>query len=209
MTKYTDLFDEVLPEVPGVPQDLAANAIRNTVIEFCQGSWCWRYIMDPAPVLAGLNTYELDPPPGAEVAQVLLVSVDGKEIHPIGQSDLVARLPLWATERGEVKYFLTDDPAQVILAPVPVRKIAGGLVVTAALQPTRASTTFPTWIWSRYFDALADGAKARLLAMPKKPWTSPELFTLYRGRFDAAMGGAKAESQRGLTRAPQRTTSYH
>ena len=209
MTKYTDVLDEVMPEVPGAPVDLTTNAIRNTIIEFCQGSWCWRYIIDPAPVLAGLNTYELDPPPGAEVAQALIVSVEGKPLDPKGQADLVALRPDWATRRDTPKWYLTDDPSQLILAPVPDRKIPGGLVVTVALQPVRTSTSFPNWIWSRYFDALSAGAKARLMAMPKKPWTSPELYALYRGRFESAMAGAKVESQQSLSRAPMRTTSYH
>lgn len=209
MTKYTDVFDEVLPEVPGASPELAVNEIRNAIIEFCQGSWCWRYTMDPAPVLAGLNGYELDPPPGAEVAQALIVSVEGKPLDPKGQGDLVALCPDWATRRDTPKWYLTDDPAQLTLAPVPDRKIPGGLVVTVALQPTRASTSFPTWIWSRYFRALSAGAKAELMAMPKKPWTSPELYSLYRGRFEAAMASAKVESQQSLSRAPMRTTSYH
>lgn len=208
-TKYTDLFDEVLPEVPGAGQDLAVNAIRNTIIEFCQGSWCWRYFMDPAPILAGLNTYDLDPLIGAEVAQVLLVKVDGKTIDPISEADLSAKRPRWQTERDTPRNYLTDDPSQIILAPVPDRKIPGGLVVTLALQPTRTSTMFPTWIWSRYFDALAGGAKARLMKMPKKPWTSPELYSLYRGQFEAAMAGAKVEALRSLSRAPLRTVSQH
>lgn len=208
-TKYTDLFNEVLPELPGVGQDLAANAIRNAIIEFCFGSWCWRYFMDPMPVLANLNTYELDPPPGAEVAQTLLVKVDGKELEPTNEDDLTALFPRWQTETGTPRRYLTDDPSQIILAPVPDTKIPNGLVVTVALQPTRTSTTFPTWIWSRYFDALAAGAKARLMAMPGKPWTSPQLFQLYRGQFEAAMAGAKVESLKSLSRGPLRTTSYH
>ncbi|CAG2132522.1 phage adaptor protein [Cupriavidus numazuensis] len=208
-TKYTDLFNEVLPELPGVGQDLAANAIRNTIIEFCHGSWAWRYFMDPMPVLANLNTYELDPPPGAEVVQALVVKVDGKELPPSNETDVTARYPRWQTEAGTPKCYLTDDPSQIILAPVPDTKIPGGLVVTVALQPTRTSTTFPTWIWSRYFDGLAAGAKARLMAMPGKPWTSPQLFQLYRGQFEAAMAGAKVESLKSLSRGALRTTSYH
>jgi hypothetical protein len=208
-TKYTDLFNEVLPELPGVGEALATNAIRNSIIEFCQGSWCWRYFMDPLPVLAGLNTCELDPPPGAEVTQALVVKVDGEPLTPKSESDLTAILPRWQTERGTPKFFLTDDPAQLILAPVPDTKIMGGLVVTVALQPTRGSTSFPTWIWSRYFDGLAAGAKARLMAMPGKPWSSPQLYALYRDRFEKAMASAKVESQKSLSRGPMRTTSYH
>lgn len=208
-TKLTDLFNEVLPELPGVGEALATNAIRNAIIEFCQGSWCWRYFMDPMPVLANLNTYELDLPPGAEVAQVLVLKVDGKPLVPKGEEDLTALLPRWQTETGTPKYYLTDDPSQVILAPVPNTRIPGGLVLTVALQPTRTSTGFPTWIWSRYFDGLAAGAKARLMAMPGKPWTSPQLYQLYRARFEAAMASAKVESQKSLSRGPMRTKSYH
>ncbi|NSX14950.1 hypothetical protein HTY52_12780 [Cupriavidus taiwanensis] len=208
-TKYTDLFNEVLPELPGVSEALATNAIRNTIIEFCRGSWCWRYFMDPLPVLAGLSACELDPPPGAEVTQVLVAKVDGKEILPKSETDLTALMPRWQTETGTPKYYLTDDPMQIILAPVPDTKIMGGLVVTVALQPTRGSTGFPTWIWSRYFDALASGAKARLMAMPGKPWTNLQQAVLYRAQFELTVAAAKVESQNSLSRGPMRTASYH
>lgn len=208
-TKYTELFNEVLPELPGVGEALATNAIRNAIIEFCQGSWCWRYFMDPMPVLARINTYELDPPTGAEVVHALVVKVNGKPLEATNEDDLTAQHPRWQTETGTPKYYLTDEPGQIILAPVPDTKIVGGLVVTVALQPTRTSTTFPTWIWSRYFDALAAGAKARLMAMPGKPWTNPQLFQIYRGQFEAGMAGAKFEAMKSLSRGPLRTTSYH
>ncbi|MBB3010627.1 phage adaptor protein [Cupriavidus alkaliphilus] len=208
-TKYTDLFNEVLPELPGVGEALATNAIRNAIIEFCQGSWAWRYFMDPLPILAGLSACELDPPPGAEVAQVLVAKVDGVPLTATNEKDLTAAMPRWQTETGRPMYFLTDDPAQIILAPVPDTKIMGGLVVTVALQPTRGSTGFPTWIWSRYFDGLAAGAKARLMAMPGKPWTNLQQALLYRAQFQSAMASAKVESQKSLSRGPLRTTSYH
>lgn len=208
-TKYTDLFNEVLPVLPGVSEALATNEIRNTIIEFCRDSWCWRQFSDPQLVLAGLNTYDLDPPAGAEVVMALVVKVDGKELDPKSEADLTALCPRWQTEPGTPKYFLTDDPSQIILAPVPDTKIAGGLVVTVALQPTRTSTSFPGWIWSRYFDGLAAGAKARLMEMPGKPWTNLQLSAVYRARFDAAVAGAKVDSQKSLSRAALRTRSYH
>lgn len=208
-TKYTELFNEVLPELPGVGADLAANAIRNTIIEFCQLSWCWRAFLDPVTVLAKINTYELDAPTGAEIVQALVVKLAGEELTPAAEDDLAQRYPRWQTELGAPKFYLTDEPGQILLAPVPDSKVQNGLLVTVALQPTRVSTGFPTWIWSRYFDALAAGAKARLMAMPSKPWTSPQLYSLYRANFETGAAAAKMESMKSLSRAVLRTTSYH
>lgn len=209
MTKYSECFDEVLPELPGVGIELATNAIRNTIIEFCQLSWCWRNFMDPTSVLARINTYELDPPAGADVVKALVVKIDGKEIDPISEDDLTVHHPRWQTETGPAKGYLTDDPSQIILVPVPDRKIPNGMLVTLALQPSRTSSQFPSWIWTRYFDPLAAGAKARLMAMPGKPWTNAQMAAVYRAQFEVGAAGAKIESMQSLSRAVLRTTSYH
>src|SRR5438270_592569 len=72
-----------------------------------------------------------------------------------------------------------------------------------------ASTGFPDWIFSRYLDALAAGAKARLMLMQAKPWSNAGQAADYRSQFDAEVANARAEATTALTRAATRTRSQH
>lgn len=208
-TKYTDCFNEVLPELPGVPTALAENAIRNAVIDFCQKSCVWRHWPDPQTITAGSSTYDLDPPAGADVVQVIDMTVDGDPCTPASEDDLKAADPTWRTTTGTVKNYMQQDTTAVVLVKVPDSTYTNGLEMTLALAPRRNSASFPAWLWTKYYEGIAAGAKAKLLRMPKKPWTDQQTALYYQEIFDAAAAGASADAARSLTRASIRTSSQH
>jgi hypothetical protein len=86
-TKYTDLFNEVLPELPGVGTALVENAIRNAVIKFCADSWCWKHYPDAQSVVAAQSDYDLEAPVGADVAAVMRFTLDGAPLDPLQSDD--------------------------------------------------------------------------------------------------------------------------
>lgn len=207
--KYTDCFNEVLPELPGVPTALAENAIRNAVIDFCQKSTVWRHWPDPQTVTVGVNTYDLEPPAGADVASIVDLSVDGDPCTPASEDDLKAVDPTWRTNTGTVKHYMQQDTTTVVLVKVPDSTYTNGLQMTLALAPRRNSASFPAWIWTKYYEGIAAGTKAKLMRMPKKPWTDKDAADDYQRIFDAAAAGASADAARSLTRAAIRTSSQH
>jgi hypothetical protein len=204
--KYSDMLDEVMPAVPGVPQLLAVNAVRNSAIKFCRRSTIWRYWPDPQTIIAGVNFYDFDTPSDTEVAEVMLLKVDGTHIDPSSEDDLPDD---WNTKTGPPDKFMQQDTTGVYLTPVPDGKIANGLTMSVALAPKRSSSSLPDWIWSRYFEAIAAGAKADLMAIPEKPWTNPNASVYFQGIFDTAVAGAQRDANSGMTRAVVRTTSQH
>jgi hypothetical protein len=208
-TKYTDCFNDVLPELPGVPPALAEYAIRNSVIEFCQRSTVWRVAADSQDVEAGNNTYDLEPPVGADVVDIIVLSVNGAPCDPVSEDALKAANPTWRTSGGTISAFMQQDTTSVVLARVPSETYVNGLEMTLALAPRRNSTSFPAWIWAKYFEGISAGAKAKLMRMPKKPWSDQQTALYYQSIFDAAAAGASADAARSLTRAAIRTTSHH
>jgi hypothetical protein len=199
-TKYTDLFNEVLPELPGVGTALVENAIRNAVIKFCADSWCWKHYPDAQSVVAAQSDYDLEAPVGADVAAVMRLTLDGAPLDPLQADD---------TLDTSACGFAQPEPSIVRLFPAPVENITDGLRFVLAVQPRRASASFPSWIFARYLDALAAGAKSRLLLMPGKPWSNAALGADYRNTFVGEAMNAKAEAVAGLSRAPTRTRSQH
>lgn len=210
-TKFTDLFNDVLPDVPGVGLDLAENAIMNVVIDFCNSTNIWRVFADPQDITAGENTYDFEPPGGADVAQLMTLSIVGSRqpVVAITEDLLLQQDPDWQSTKGEITNYLGQDTESVILYPIPVRNQPGALRMTLSLQPSRRSTSFPTWIWSQYYATLVAGVKANLFAMFKKPWTDPQLAAFHKTAYDAGVAQASADSSRSVVRPQLRTTSQH
>lgn len=208
--KYSELLDEVLPSLPADPSDpVTENAIKRAVIEFCASSWIWRYIPDPLSVVAGEAFYDLEPPAGADIATVIDVALNNVPLTPKAIEQLNAEIPGWRTTQVTPKYFTQVDTEQIILAAVPPTSITDGLTMTLALQPNQSATGFPKWIFNQYIYALADGALAKLMLMPNKPWTDAKTGADRRNRFEAAIANARNSVTSGLGRAAGRVKYQH
>lgn len=182
---------------------------RVMVIEFCAGSTVWRHLPDPMDIEAGEATYQLEPPPGADIALVVSCKIDGDLVEQVSIDDLDATMPTWATEQGDPTCFTQVDTETITLAKVPASDITAGLVTILALQPRRSSIGFPGWIAAQYLDVIASGIIARLMKMPGRPWSHPADSLMYQLKFDQAVAAARVSVSRGLGRGQLRTTSQH
>jgi hypothetical protein len=208
--KYSDLLDEVLPNLAADPSDpVTEHAIKRAAIQFCEGSWVWKHLPDPLDVEAGEAAYTIEIPSGSDVAAVIGVEYDGQPIDQKSVDWLNANHPGWRTQTGTPKYFTQVDTEQIILAPVPESTLTGALVLTLALAPSQSSTGFPKWISNQYIYAIADGALAKLMTMPNKGWTDVPTGLDRRVSFDAAVAGARATAVTALGRAPLRVKGQH
>lgn len=209
-TKYSDLLDDVLPNLAADPSDpVTEYAIKRSVIDFCAGSWIWKHLPDALDVTAGESTYDLEPLPATDISVVMDGECNGVPLTNKALEWLNKEIPGWRSTRNTPKYFTQVDTEQVILAPVPDANLTAGLSLVLALQPSQNSTGFPKWIANQYLYALADGAIARLMLMPNKPWTDLANGQDRRTKFDAAIANARANAVAGLGRASQRTSSQH
>jgi hypothetical protein len=209
-TKYSDLLDDVLPNLAADPSDpVTEYAIKRAVIDFCAGSWIWKHIPDPIDVTAGEATYDLEAPAATDITAVMSGALNNVPLTPKAIDWLDANLAGWRTNTATSRYFTQVDTEQMILAPVPESTNAQGLTLTLALQPSQNSTGFPKWIANQYLYVLADGAIARLMLMPGKPWTDLANGQDRRAKFEAGIANARANAVSALGRATQRTASQH
>ena len=104
----------------------------------------------------------------------------------------------WSIDSGDTNVRLT-------LAP----NAAGNLRIEAALKPTRASTTFPTWIFERYIEAIAHGAKGKIMTIPKKPYSDKDTAKYHMDMFNGLIGEARIRMARGTTRAALRSHTVY
>jgi hypothetical protein len=160
--------------------------------------------------------YEISVPTGTAIAKAIEAWLNDSVIDPISPDDLNNEFnetqfgwfgSNWRTDISlPTRWYMIDDTT-VGLALAPSAQ--GVFRLNAALKPSRDSTTLPSWIFERYIETIAHGAKARLMAVPKKPYSDKEMATYHFEQFETGIGEARVRAARGNTRAPLRTHTVY
>lgn len=227
-TTFSSFLPGILVDVPSCPDIAVEREVRNAAIEFCRRSFAWRQQIDPIPVVAGTGEYSLDSPiQGARIVKIYDVVLttpqtdpafapDVRQLFPKTVQALDAANPGWRYPQTQLtsnlnvistNWYTQDSPASILLAGVPA--LDGSLAILASLVPTMTATRMDAWVAEQYYEAICHGAKARLMAVPQKPWSNPPLAGYHAGEFDKAISGANVEAATSFqSDAPIRTTSY-
>lgn len=160
--------------------------------------------------------YPLVLPSGTACAKGLMAWLNDAPIDPISPDDVDNEFNNttfgwvgvnWRTDVNlPTRWYIENETTVTLLMP-PAS--TGNLRILAALKPTRASTTFPQWIYERHIETIAHGAKARIMMVPKKPYTDLKLGAYHLEQFNGLMGEARIRSARGNTRGPLRTHTVY
>lgn len=227
-TLFSTFLPGILMDVLGCPDILVEREVRNAAIAFCRRSLAWRQQIDPIPVISGTGEYSLDSPiQGARVVKIYDVVLTTPQTNPAFAPDvrqlfpktiqaLDAANPGWRYPQTQLtsnlpivptNWYAQDSPDTILLAGVPA--LNGSLAILASLVPTMMATGMDAWVAEQHYEAICHGAKARLMAIPQKPWNDPSLSVYHSGEFDKAIAGANVEAATSFqSDAPIRTTSY-
>lgn len=104
---FTDLLPKVLPSVPGCPQPLAVQHIRDAAIRVCERTLAWRYAQPKFQLLPGVFDYEYQKPVDTEVHAVFRVLVNDSPLEVLTLDQALAKYPEWAD------IFSGEDPSVV------------------------------------------------------------------------------------------------
>jgi hypothetical protein len=93
---FTDLLPKVLPSVPGCPQPLAVQHIRDAAIRACERTLMWRYVQPKYQLLPGVFDYEYAKPVDTEVHVVFRAFVNDSPLEVLTLEQALDRYPEWA-----------------------------------------------------------------------------------------------------------------
>lgn len=227
-TLFSSFLSGILIDVPGCPDLLVEREVRNAAIEFCRRSFAWRQQLDPIAVTANVGTYSLESPMmEARVVKIysaILTTLSAdpaiaapsvKKLHSKTVQDLDSACPGWRLSQSpsasshiaETTFFTQESADTILLAGMPV--VDGTLQILGALVPLRTASGMDSWVSEQYYEAICHGAKARLMAIPHKPWSEPNLSVWHTGEFDKAISGANVEASTAFQAdSPIRVKSY-
>lgn len=162
--------------------------------------------------------YPITLPSGTAIAKGLSGWLNDAPIDPISEDDKDNEFNNtsfgwvgvnWRTDVNlPTRFYFPDDTTVGLIMP-PSTNGNGNLRLWVALKPTRASTTFPSWLFERYIETIAHGAKASLMLVPKKPYSDPTLGAYHDQMFNSLIGEARVRQSRSNTRAPLRSHTVY
>jgi len=104
---FTDFLPKVLPNVPGCPQPLAVQHIRDAAIRVCERTLAWRYAQPKFQLLPGVFDYEYQKPAGTEVHAVFRALVNDSPLEVLTLEQALDKYPEWAD------IYSGEDPSTV------------------------------------------------------------------------------------------------
>ena len=204
---YEKFFSNVLPEVIGCPEITAFNAIQNATIEFCEKSMILQVDHDPITVVQGIVDYDLEPPTGYVVVKVMKAWLETNPLDPMAP-DFVTDPAIYnrlftsyQAQPGTPSKFIQKEPRSIAVWPLPDKKYPNGLTMRVAIKPTRDAETIDDLIYEDYYEAIAQGALARLLNSQGKPYSSRDGAAIADRQFRQAINVARQRALHGHSRA--------
>jgi hypothetical protein len=211
MKAWTLFLPLVASETYGAPKVLQLEHIRNAAIEFCERTKAWQEEQAAYP----LPTSVLGSSPFVDFqsdTQKLVHEILAAGLRTSGTAatwPVTPRTAQWCDQRypGWQHAGVVGTPDSVVqispdqFAPVPAA--SGGpweMLLHVAYKPTRTATSGPDFLYNDYYEQIAAGAKARLMAMPGKAWSNPQLAGVYASVFDAAITKANSRQAHGFGR---------
>lgn len=206
MASYDDFLPYVLPDVPGCPEIVAVQQIRNTVIDFCEKSLVVQVDLDPVTLVAGQADYDLEPPTNRLVTKVISLFYRNRLLEPSAQDEIQRATfynpsALEADNQSDPTTWMQKDARTFSVFPIPKNRENGAITIRAAIKPTRASTSCDDVVFEDYVEYIAAGAKARLMIVPNKAYTNPNLVVTQNQLYMQGVNMARQRASRGHTRA--------
>ena len=97
---FKSLIPRVNPSVPGCPQPLMEQAIRNSAVRVCERTSVWRHAETPYAVSPGVHQYFYRKPANADVHIVFSATVNDSPLAQLTLEQALQRYPQWADLYG-------------------------------------------------------------------------------------------------------------
>lgn len=201
ITNWSSFLDYVLPDVPSCPAAIATDAIKRAAIRFYRKSKVYTWMHPAIPVVAGTHTYNFSPPSWYVVDEIIKDAFwyDGnrRAVQPRAPLALSDMYLDWQTIVGTPRWYTQESERAVRLVPIPAANVAAGIKFWTWLKPAIAAAGIETEHYEEYRETIAHGAKAMLMEIPTKPYSSPELAGYHWAMFNNGINEAAQRANRG------------
>lgn len=198
MTPVDKFLPFVLPYADSVPLPVARVAIAKAANQFCAQSLLWQEEYPEVKVHPG-KFVSIPVPKSAMVVKVMSVAYNGFRLTSTSRDELNSTNVIdYRLFDGPPKFFFQADLNELRLVPEPVKH--GVLSIVVALAPTPESTEVPTSLYTRFWEAIANGALADIKQVQGQSYSDPNAALAYKALFQQGVREAKNEAVRSMGR---------
>jgi hypothetical protein len=208
MAKLWDAWlPDVLPHAAGCPSVLARHEIKRAAQAFFRDSFAWRAVLDAISVDIGEPEMRVFPDAsGTEIVRIEQAALGQSELKPLFIDAVAESFGAdWSTQTGTPEAITAVTPNTIRLVPYPIEPQADRLTLTVSLAPSDAATGIPDELYARYREAIAGGAKSRLMLISGQPWANVDMGASLSARFEADISAARTDAARAHSRATPRS----
>ena len=202
---FMSLVNRLAPSVPGCPQPIIEQHVRDAAIEACECTLAWRYDQPLTRLTPGVYEYPYNNPLQTEVHAFLTASVNGSPLEPMTLEQLYNRFPSWPDldidQRSDPRVICQLDPDNYTLAPIPDAAKTYDLKMIIVLKPVRSATGMDKSVFDDLENVIMHGALQHLLVMPNKNWSDRELATYHAKQYLSKITERRARANIGNARA--------
>lgn len=205
---YEEFFPYVLPDVAGCPEITAIQAIRDSVINFCEQSLIHQVDHDPVSVVAKIPDYDIESPVGGHrVTKIMKAWYKGSELSPAAPDQVRdpsvynQRIGGYQADYSTPKFYIQKDASTFSLLPIPDQSLPAAITMRVALVPLRTSSSCEDFIFEQWVEPIAAGAVAKLQLSAGKPYSNPAAAAIHQATFIRGLNAARQKANRGYTRS--------
>ena len=116
--EFSTLAPKVRTSVPGCPQPMVLDYIRDAAIRVCERSLLWRHVQNKVELTPGVPEYALERPAGSDVHVVLSVTINDRPIRVLTMEQAFSEYPEWADLYGgmDLDEVWADTPSGTVNA---------------------------------------------------------------------------------------------
>lgn len=202
---FADLVNRLAPTVPGCPQPVMLNYLRDAAIESCERTLSWRYEQPGIVLTAGVVDYPYEIPTDTEVHAIITASVNGADIRSVTLENVHRRWPKYpdnaVDQRTTPQAVVHIDPDTFYVAPPPDGGTTYVVDMFVALKPLRSATGMDQTIMDDLENVILHGASQNLLVLPERTWSDRELAAFHAKQFSFKLAERRARTNVGAGRA--------
>jgi hypothetical protein len=188
----SDFAVELALELYGAPTDLVQRELANASVEFYRTTGAWQIEQGPQIIDSTTTEFELDLPANTSLNVLMAARIGNR---PLGNATRGQRYSSALSGNIPSVYYINSG-GRVSVAPQPVAPFSDFISFLFCVTPKRTITAIPDELLDDHYDAIASGAKARLMMLPGQLWTNATLAVDYRKQFAAKMGDARLDWER-------------
>lgn len=210
MVAVSEFVKYIHPDINQVETTLLTQRLNTVLTDFCQQSKILQVTMEPLTLIPQVREIEIETPTDTTLVEIRRLVYKGKTELLSQTIDWLDRDdPFWRTKDGEPTHYTHVGRNTIMVTPHPTTTEVMGITGRIAVKPTRTATTVDDILFDDWAEVIAAGTKAHLMAMPRKPWTNPNLAQGFAMAYAEGIEQASAQAQNSYSaRIRRRTKAY-